>query len=300
MRHVTCSPILRFSMMLNYTAVTPVHNEERLLPNLIGSMVAQTLTPACWTVIDDGSSDATGAILDDAARRYVWIEALHRDLRKDRAAGGEAAVHEMLRQRPLGKVQFLFRVDADVTLEPNHAETLLAEFARHESLGIVSGTLYERDRCGSWTPISQPKFQPTGAARMYSGACLQAIGGLEGGLGWDTVDVTRALMKGFATRGLSDPKIYHHRPMGSATGLWRGRLRMGEAAYSAGYSPLFMLARSLRRSVDRPRPIAGALMMAGYLYCWLRRQPKLAEPELIEFVRRHQLKRLLFKESVWN
>jgi poly-beta-1,6-N-acetyl-D-glucosamine synthase len=287
-------------MTLTYAAITSAYNEEHFLPHLIRSMVAQTSRPLRWIIIDDGSSDSTGSILADAARRYSWIEALHCDLRKERAAGGEFVVQRVLRNHPVHESEFLFRVDADVTLEANHVEVLLAEFVRDERLGIASGTLYERDRRGSWCPISQPRFQPTGAARIYSWSCLRTIGGLEGGLGWDTIDVTRALMKGFATRGLSDPRIYHHRPMGSAAGLWRGRLRMGEAAYNAGYSPLFMLARALRRSADRPRPVAGGLMLAGYLKCWLRRQPKLAEPQLVQFVRKHQLRRLLFEESLWN
>ena len=46
--------------------VSPVRNEERLLPDTIASMVAQTLAPAEWIIVDDGSSDRTAEIVEKA------------------------------------------------------------------------------------------------------------------------------------------------------------------------------------------------------------------------------------------
>ena len=64
-------------MAARYLAITPARDEEQLLPGLIESMRAQTITPARWIVVDDGSTDRTGAILDQAARRTPWIEPHH-------------------------------------------------------------------------------------------------------------------------------------------------------------------------------------------------------------------------------
>ncbi|HVA41838.1 MAG TPA: glycosyltransferase family A protein, partial [Candidatus Binataceae bacterium] len=60
--------------MKNYIAITPARDEERFLPQLLTAMVAQTRRPVRWIVIDDGSSDRTGEILDRAARHHPWIQ----------------------------------------------------------------------------------------------------------------------------------------------------------------------------------------------------------------------------------
>jgi len=56
--------------MKTYGAITPARDEEKFLPGLIESMVAQTLRPIRWIIIDDGSTDSTPALLDEAASRY--------------------------------------------------------------------------------------------------------------------------------------------------------------------------------------------------------------------------------------
>lgn len=75
---------------------------------------------------------------------------------------------------------------------------------------------------------------------------------------------------------------------------------MGEAAYNAGYSPLFMAARALKHAFASPRMSGGALMMFAYLRCWVTHKPIVADPELVKFVRRQQLRRLLGAATVWR
>ena len=90
-----------------------------------------------------------------------------------------------------------------------------------------------------------PSFHTRGAAKLYSSACFAAIGGLEAGLGWDTIDEVRAMMLGFSTRNFRHIRAYHHRPQGTDGGLWQGRKAAGRAAYNVGYSPVFLMARAV-------------------------------------------------------
>ena len=166
----------------------------------------------------------------------------------------------------------LFRVDADITFEPDFVQLLLAEFERDPRLGIASGTLYERRR-GQWQEIVAPRFHTRGAIKMYSRACLRAIGGLEPGLGWDTIDEARAAFLGFTTRSFRHIRARHHRPQGSAGGVLRGRMAAGQAAYQCGYSPLFMAVRACRQVVAWPPVVGAAWMAGGYLEGYLRRKP---------------------------
>jgi glycosyltransferase involved in cell wall biosynthesis len=53
--------------------VSPCRNEADYMRATLDSMVAQTLRPALWVIVDDGSTDETPAILADYAARHDWI-----------------------------------------------------------------------------------------------------------------------------------------------------------------------------------------------------------------------------------
>ncbi len=285
--------------MKHYLAITPARDEERLLPRLIVSMAAQTRQPGRWIIIDDGSADRTGEIIDCAASYHPWIEPRHLPRSASRAPGGESAIMRFLPPDAWEGYDAILRLDADLSFKPRLAELLLAEFEKNPRLGIAGPTLYEA-RGSRWREVAAPSFHTRGAAKLYSCACFAAIGGLEAGLGWDTIDEARALMLGFQTRSFRHIRAYHHRPQGAAGGLWRSRKAAGLAAYNVGYAPLFLVARALRLGLKWPPLIGGAGLVAGYLEGCLQRAPRPVSPELVRFVRRQQLRRLLLMESVWR
>ncbi len=284
--------------MSRYLTITPAKDEERLLPSLIDSMAKQTVTPARWIIIDDGSTDATASIIDEAAERYSWIAPVHLPPKAVRAEGGESVVMSCLPREIWEQYDFIFRLDADLTFGPLLIEQLLTEFTRDSSLGIAGPRLYEFDG-SNWIEMACPAFHTRGAAKMYSRLCFAAIGGLETGLGWDTIDEARAMMLGFRSRSFRHIHAFHHRPQGHAGGFWKSRVAAGRAAYQIGYSPLFVVARALRRSLDRPFIIGGILLLAGYLQGFWNAQ-RTCSPELVRFVRKQQLRRLFWMESQWR
>jgi len=283
----------------NYLAITPARDEERLLPSLIRSMVAQSRRPARWIIIDDGSADSTAEIIEEAAARYSWIEPHHLDRGRARAPGGESVVMQFLGAESQIQYDFILRVDADLSFESDFAQLLLAQFDLDPMLGIADPVLYEEHQ-DRWREMRVPAFHTRGAAKMYSARCFAAIGGLDARLGWDTVDEARAMMLGFRTRSFRHIRAYHLRPQGAAGGIWRARLAAGRAAYLAGYSPLFMTARAARNCLAGPVLIGGLLMLAGFVEGYVRRWPQVATPDLIRFTRRQQIRRLLMLESVWR
>lgn len=280
-------------------AITPARDEERLLPGLIVSMVAQSCRPFRWVIIDDGSRDATGALADGAAREHRWIEVVHLPGDRQRAAGGESAVARVLREREAEDFDFLLRLDADLSFDSTLIAQLLHEFARDPQLGIAGPTLLEPDPDG-WHPVTQPVFHTRGAAKTYSRRCLRAIGPLESGLGWDTLDEARAMLAGFRTRSFAHILARHHRPQGAAGGRWKARAAAGMAAYRAGYAPAFVLARAVRQALNGAGPLGALAFVQGFFTPTLRRMPRPASPELIAFVRRQQIRRLLGRASLWQ
>ena len=47
---------------MKYVLITPAQNEEAFIQKTLQSMVAQTLRPARWIIVDDGSTDRTAEI----------------------------------------------------------------------------------------------------------------------------------------------------------------------------------------------------------------------------------------------
>src|SRR5271168_1263594 len=65
-------------MDTKYVLVTPVRDEEEYLPLTVESVVGQTIRPQEWTIVNDGSKDRTGEIIEEYAAKYPWIRAVHR------------------------------------------------------------------------------------------------------------------------------------------------------------------------------------------------------------------------------
>jgi len=282
-----------------YIAITPARDEERFLPDMVDSMVRQTVLPAKWILIDDGSTDRTGQIIDAAAARYPWIEPIHLAGRTKRAPGGESVIMRFLPRHLWREFDYVVRFDADLLFDRDYIERLIVEFEKDPRLGIVSGCLIEPRR-GRWELNVLPSFHTRGPSKVYSTRCFEAIGGLEAGEGWDTIDEVKAIMCGFTTRNFRHITAYHRRTTGSARGMWRGRFGQGRAAYYVGYSHLFAMARAVRQLFDSP-PLVGSIMFLAGFYCgYVLGRPQVADRDLIRFVRRQQIRRLTFRDSVWQ
>jgi poly-beta-1,6-N-acetyl-D-glucosamine synthase len=282
-----------------YIAITPARDEERFLPFLIESMVRQSIRPQRWIIIDDGSADATPMLADAAAHEHPWIDVRHLKRERMRKRGGASIVMRHLPRELWQDADYILRLDADISFGPRFVESLLAEFHRDRALGIAGALLLER-RGRALGHDRVPAFHVRGATKMYSRECFEAIGGLEAGPGWDTIDETRAMMRDFKTRSFPHINAIHHRPLGAADGRWRVLVAGGRAAYHAGYSPLFLAARAARRALSAPVGLAGVLLMSGYVAAYLRGEPRTAERELVRFVRKQQMRRLFFMESAWK
>ena len=299
MRNQLSGPFNEASIEMDkYLAITPARDEEQFLPGLISSMVAQTRLPQRWIIIDDGSNDRTAQILDEAARQHRWIEPIHLARNRPREAGGESVIMQFLPRDVWQNVDFVFRLDADLSFAPDFVELLLKEFSANPELGIGGATLYEPVDHRWLAMPAIHSFHTRGATKMYSSACFAAVEPLEGCQGWDTIDEMRALRAGFKTQSFRHIRAYHHRPQGEAAGAWRNQFGKGQTAYYIGYSPIFLLARAARLAVTQP--LSALCMVAGYFESQLRRRPTVNDTELISFIRRQQVRRLLMLDSVWR
>jgi glycosyltransferase involved in cell wall biosynthesis len=279
--------------LLRYAVVTAARDEAERLPRLAESLRSQTVQPAAWVIVDNGSTDRTGDVAAGLAGRDGRI----RCVAIPASPGEHPAGHGHVRGGPvtrafhagleaLGELpEVVVKVDADVTFEPTYFERLLAVFAQEPELGIASGVCHELD-AGGWRPRYATGETAWGAARAYRRDCLLDVLPLEERMGWDGIDSLKAGLRGWRTRTLPELTFRHHRGEGQRDGAprraWSAR---GRAAHFMGYRPWYVVLRALHHArSDR----AAAAMVLGYAAAALRREDRCADTAVRAELRRSQ------------
>jgi len=286
-----------------YVIISPLRNEAEYIQNTIESVLSQTIRPTQWIIVDDGSTDATGRIIQEAAARHTWIKTVHRADRGVRLAGEGVMEAFYAGFRLLGneRWQYLAKLDGDLTFEPDYFERCFARFAEEPELGIVGGLVCKMVK-GALCAESKvdPAYHVRGATKIYRRECWQAIGGLVQAAGWDIVDELKANMLGWSTRTLPDLKIVHNRSEGAAYGTWPNWVKNGRANYVAGYHPVFMLLKCISRVFKRPYGIAALGLWVGFCSGYAKRIWRVDDPAFLRYFRRQQARRLLGRPSLWS
>jgi poly-beta-1,6-N-acetyl-D-glucosamine synthase len=288
-------------MDTRYVVVTPVRDEEAYLPLTIESIVKQTVRPRQWLIVDDGSRDRTGNIIAEAAKTYPWIRGVRRQDRGYRKWGGGIieAFYDGFHASSCKDWEFMCKLDGDLSFEPGYFEAAFRKFAECPKLGIGGGMLYHVDE-GIKTLETHPLFHVRGGAKIYRRECWDAIDGLWIGPGSDTVDDVKANMLGWTTQSFPDLLINHHRWTGEAYGRWGGLAKNGRTDYVSGYHPLFLAAKALVRLPQRPYVLGSIALLYGYMKALIEGAPQVDDPQLIEYLRRQQLAKLIGRETIWK
>src|SRR5271165_773 len=277
--------------------VSPVRNEAAHLERVADAVKRQTRPPDLWVIVDDGSTDDTPEILAHLAESIDFVRVLVRTSEpgqaarvKDRLATAAAprTFNVGLNSVDWRRFTHIAKLDGDTELAPDYFERLLAEFERDPMLGLAGGVYADPDPHGDgWrvVPLAVEHHVP-GSLKCYSLPCLEAIGGVQELLGWDTVDEATARMRGFRTRAFPDLVVRHHRPWGSADGTLRGRARHGQCYYIVHYTLAWVTLRSFKVALERPRGLSGVAFLYGYLSAAVRRVPRVEDREFRRFIRR--------------
>src|SRR5438552_10381604 len=70
-----------------YLLVSPCRDEAQYLRRTLDSVALQSVPPALWLVVDDGSTDETAAILQEYSRRLPYMRVIRRSDRGGRQVG---------------------------------------------------------------------------------------------------------------------------------------------------------------------------------------------------------------------
>ncbi len=284
-----------------YVVIIPARDEADYIEKTIQSVISQTIKPIELVIVNDGSIDNTGSIIENYAKRYNWIKALHRENRGFRKAGGGVieAFYDGYNTLKSKDWQYIVKLDGDLSFDDDYFEKCFQEFHRNPKLGIGGGVVGHIIN-GELEIERNPLFHVRGATKIYKRDCWDAIGGLLKLPGWDTLDEVKANMLGWATKSFPEIKIIHHKFTGSADGWWSNWVKNGRANYISGYHPLFMFFKCIKGTFQKPYLIVPLGLSWGFVSGYLKKYPQVNDPHLINYLRKQQIRRIFLKNTIWK
>jgi glycosyltransferase involved in cell wall biosynthesis len=285
---------------MKYVVITPVRDEESYIEKTITSVVSQTCKPSQWIIVNDGSTDKTGEIIDRYCAEHPWITVIHRENRGFRKSGGGVmeAFYDGYANLKVPDFDYIVKLDGDLSFESDYFAKCFMRFSQEPRLGIGGGVIHNLINDEVITE-KNPAFHVRGATKIYKRECWEAIGSLVKAPGWDTLDEVKATQKGWKTYSFQDLILYQHKLTGSADGGWKNCLKNGRGCYTAGYHPLYLLIKCIRWVTARPYCIASLGLFIGFFSSYLKKIPRIDDKELIKFLRKEQLKKIFFRKSMW-
>ena len=272
--------------LLTYVLLSPVLNEVDNLPRLAACLQAQTQVPSAWLIVDTGSTDGTVEFARALAAELDWVSVIEIPPAEfDRGRPIVDAMHRGFAELASDPPDVVVKLDADVSMEPDYFERLMAAFAADETLGMASGSAYELEN-GVWVRRHITGDAVRGAARAYRWTCLQDVLPLEERMGWDGIDQLKANVKGWRTELLLDLPFRHHRFEGEREGARRNAWAVtGRACHYMGYRPSYLVARALHHACTEPSALA---LIWGYAGAALRREPQVPDASVRAYLKEQQ------------
>jgi glycosyltransferase involved in cell wall biosynthesis len=288
-----------------YCVITPCRDEAAFARSTLDSVTCQSEPPALWVIVDDGSKDATPAILAEYAARFPYIRVVTRSDRGDRKVGGGVIDAFYAGFDAVGTEDFDYvcKLDLDLILPPRYFAGLMNRMEAEPRIGTCSGKPYYFT-AGAPAHVDFPlegraglvseklgDENAVGASKFYRTRCFREIGGFVRQVMWDGIDGHRCRQLGWIATSWDDPEIrfVHLRPMGTShKNWWTGRMRHGFGQYFMGTAPFYMLASAAYRMTRPPLVVGGLAMAHGYFKSLIERQPRYGDAEFRRFLRRYQ------------
>lgn len=284
-----------------YALITPARNEAAFIEEVIKSVVSQTWLPLKWVIVSDGSTDGTDEIVKRYAAQYNWIELVRMPERRERHFAGKVTAFKAGEGRLAGlDYEVIGNLDADITVDREYFEFLMARFQENPRLG-VGGTPF-REETEQYDYRFTSVEHVSGACQLFRRQCFTDIGGYTpiriGGI--DLVAVISARMKGWQTRCFLEKTSTHHRKMGTAKRkALMVAFRGGQGDYLLGMHPLWEFSRTFYQMTRRPYVVGGIFRFVGFFWALAKRQEKVVSGELVAFRRAEQMARLRSKLRVF-
>jgi glycosyltransferase involved in cell wall biosynthesis len=127
-----------------YLLISPGRNEAKYMRHTLDSVIAQSIRPAKWVIVDDGSTDESPQILAEYAARHGWIQVVTRKDRGARAVGPGVieAFYAGYETIDPNDYDYLCKLDLDLILPPTYFEELMKRMEADPRIATCSGKSY--------------------------------------------------------------------------------------------------------------------------------------------------------------
>jgi poly-beta-1,6-N-acetyl-D-glucosamine synthase len=277
-----------------YCLITPCRDEAKFARRTLDSVAAQTVPPALWVIVDDGSTDDTPAILAEYAAKYPYIRVMRREDRGFRKLGGGVidAFYQGYESIDPNEFDFVCKFDLDLDLPRGYFETLMQRMDAQPRIGTASGKPFFIDaKSGRKVAETCGDENSVGMVKFYRTECFTQIGGFVRELMWDGIDCHRCRMLGWIAVSWDDEALNfeHLRPMGTShKNWWTGRVRHGVGQYFMGTGVFYLAASAAFRLVSPPVILGSVAMLWGYFKSMFLGKPRYGDDSFRQFLRDYQ------------
>ena len=284
-------------MNQRYVLISPCRNEADYMRQTLDSVLAQSVRPAKWIIVDDGSTDATPKILAEYAGQHDWIDIVTRRDRGRRSVGPGVieAFYSGYDTINADDYDYLCKLDLDLRLPPRYFETLMRRMQENTHIATCSGKAYIEAN-GQLSNEGHGDETSLGMTKFYKVSSFKAIGGFVREVMWDGIDCHRCRMMGMIACSWDEPalRFVHLRPEGSSQqSVYTGRMRHGFGQYFMGTGLFFMAASALYRVREKPYLFGSLAMLWGWIKSALQRKPRFEDREFRQFLRKYQMRALM-------
>lgn len=279
-----------------YVILTAARNEEAYIGKTLQAVAEQTVPPARWIIVSDGSTDRTDELVRGYAAKCSFIELVTVPREGGRNFGSKAnalrAGYERVRDL---SHEFVAILDADISFEPTYYAEMLARFDQDADLGLAGGLLFDCWK-GQFLPQAvSSDWSVSGPVQMFRRTCYETMGGYRplphGGV--DAVAEIMVRMQGKRVRTFPEVRVLHHRYTSTEKGSAAvAAFRNGIKEYAYGVHPLFELAKCMRQFREKPLLVSSIMRIAGYVSAALRREPRPLPADVVRFEQAEQMRRL--------
>jgi len=219
--------------------IVPCHNESDNIRETVRWLTLQQYDDFEILVINDGSTDNTGEILDELVEQYEWVRVIHLKSNQGKARaltmGALAARHE-----------FLVCIDGDVVLDPWACRWMVWHLATSPRVGAVTGnprirnrsTLLGKVQVGEFSSIIGlikraqriygRVFTVSGAVAAFRRAALQEVGFWATDMVTEDIDISWKLQLHFWDIRYEPHALCWLLMPETMKGLWKQRLRWAQ------------------------------------------------------------------------
>lgn len=278
--------------------IVPCFNQGAFAAECVASIEAQTWPELRVVIVDDASTDGSGALLDALASDRVRVFHLQRNL-------GRALIRNEAVRLLDGDVDYILNVDCDDRLSPDYVARLVEALEREPRAGLAYGTLHFfgdlRESETSWPRAEYVHAERYGENRIPGPGVLFRAEALRQTAGWrgdfaatgnEDVDIwLQVVERGWTALWVRDA-VYHYRHHGASFLSGASELNQARAA--------LVLLKHHRQGIEETMGVSGYLERHVMPYLrgavrrrrWQEARP-LVTPATIALLARYYLRRLV-------